>query len=227
MLEVLEALERLSGAVAPVPPSPETVAGDLARGHRALTRRRRRRACSAASAVVIAAVALVTVNASQAGHIAPPASAGSRAAQASGARLVAYTGAQPAGFRVSTVPAGWQVVSSDPAAFVLAPPGASTAEPTGNGSVISFVGRLAVMLQGMSRLPADEPVTNVTINGRPAQLGAYDESGPNRALWLIFTDTAGHKILVQVPASLHLSTDQIIRFAQGITATSQARPIAG
>ncbi len=227
MLEVLDALERLSQAVTAAPPSPETVAGDIARGHRALTRRRRRRACSAASAVVIAAVALVTANASQAGHIAPPASAGSRAAQTSGVRLVAYTGAEPAGFTVSTVPAGWQVVSSDRAAFVLAPPGASTAEPTGDGTVVSFVGRLAVMLQSMSRLPAGVPVTTITINGRPAQLGPYDESGQNRARWLIFTDTAGHKILVQVPASLHLSTDQIIRFAQGITATSQVQPIAG
>jgi hypothetical protein len=115
------------------------------------------------------------------GRSAPQAAPG---AHASRVRLVAYTGAQPIGFIVSTVPAGWQVASSDRAAFVL---------------------------QAGSRRPADSPVTKVTVNGRPGVLGFPYGGG----LWLIFPDAKGHKILIQIPESLHLTTDQIVRFAQG------------
>jgi hypothetical protein len=84
------------------------------------------------------------------------------------------------------------------------------------------------MLQAGSRLPDNSPVTKVTINGRPGVLGfPYGGEGPARDRWLIFSDAKGHKILIQIPESLQLTTDQIVRFAQGITVTSQAQPIAG
>ena len=84
------------------------------------------------------------------------------------------------------------------------------------------------MLQAGSRLPANSPVTKVTVNGRPAVLGFhYGGEGTTRDRWLIFSDAKGHKVLVQVPESLDLTTDQIVRFAEGITVTSQAQPIGG
>jgi len=149
--------------------------------------------------------------------------------QTSRIRLVAYTGAQPVGFKVSTVPAGWTVASSDRTAFVVAPPGTSTsAQGRGPRWSVSFEGRIAVMLQGMSRLPSDSPITKVTVNGKKGLLRlAHGGDAATRAAWLIFPDGAGHKVLVQVPTSLGLTDDQIVRFARGITVTGEAQPVAG
>lgn len=47
------------------------------------------------------------------------------------------------------------------------------------------------------------------------------------AMWLIFPDATGNKFLVQVPASLGLTNDQIVHFAQGITVTSDAHSFGG
>jgi hypothetical protein len=237
MQDVLDVLQSLPHHVPPA--AADVVADDVARGRRALIRRRRRRiACSSAA---VAAVAAVAVGATQLGASAPAPVAKEPAAtsQTSRVRLVAYTGAQPVGFKVSTVPAGWTVVSSDRTAFVVAPPGAkvthhrprrpaaSVQDPDGQGGV-SFEGRIAVMLQGMSRLPSRSPVTKVTVNGKQGLLGLADGGdAATRAAWLIFPDGAGHQVLVQVPRSLGLTDDQIVRFAQGITVTGEAQPAAG
>jgi len=230
MPDVLDVLGALPQAVTPGPARAETVAEDVTRGHRALARRRHRIGCSGVAGAVIAAVAAVAVSASQPGS-APTAVAGTHAiSQTSRVRLVAYTGPKPIGFIVSTVPAGWKVASSDRAALVLVPPGAPTAQPyqPGQGQVVMLAGRLAVMLQAGSKLPDNSPITKVTVNGRPAVLGfPYGGEGATRDRWLIFSDGKGHKILVQVPESLDLTTAQIVQFAQGITVTSQAQPIGG
>jgi hypothetical protein len=240
MQDMVDVLKTLPHSVTPAPATAEVVAADLARGHRALIRRRRRRI--AGSSLVVAAVAVVTVGATQltqVGGLRPPAAAGSNATtqQAPRIQLVNFTGTQPVGFKVSTVPAGWQVISSTRTAFVVAPPGSNAASGDTEGSGVSYEGRIAVMLQGMSRLPSDLPVTKVSINGKVGLLGhARDEQEPgtrprssNHAgvLWLIFPDAAGNKVLVQVPTSLGLTNDQIVRFAQGITVTSDAHSTGG
>jgi hypothetical protein len=84
------------------------------------------------------------------------------------------------------------------------------------------------MLQGMSELPSGSQPTQVTINGKQGQLGfAEGGTGKSRYEWLIFPDSAGHKVLVQVPASLGLTQAQIVSFAQGITVTKAAKAAAG
>jgi hypothetical protein len=229
--EVLQALPR---TVTPPRPSAETVAADLARGHRAVARRRRNRI--AGSCLAVAAVAAVAVSVAELRPAGSPAGTGSDATtqQASGIQLVAFTGTQPEGFRVSTVPAGWQVISSDRYAFVVAPPGAQpsaaaplAADPRTSATArhgVSYDGRIAVMLQGMSELPSDKPAKAVSVNGRKGLLG-FTEDGD--ALWLIFPDAAGNKILVQVPASLGLTNEQIVSFAKGITVTKGAQSGVG
>lgn len=229
MPDVLDVLRTLPDAVTPGPAGADVAAADVARGHRALIRQRRRRiACSSAAVAVVAAAAVGASQLTQLGGSAPPAAAGSSAtAQASRVRLVAYTGTQPAGFKVSTVPAGWQVASSSKSAFVVAPPGTVTT-PDPPGHQIFLPGRIAVMLQGSSQLPGNVTVTKVTINGKEGLEGApLRGTAPWRVVWLIFPDAAGHKILVQVPTSLGLTNDQIVRFAQGITVTSDAVAAAG
>ncbi|MEV6816700.1 hypothetical protein [Micromonospora sp. NPDC051296] len=233
MNDVVDVLRALPSVVTPAPAGAEVVAADVARGHRALIRRRRNQI--AGSSLVVAAVAAVTVSIAQLGPAdsRPAGGSGATTQQALRVQLVAFTGTQPAGFTVSTVPAGWQVVSSNRTAFVVAPPGADsspagsvTLDPQGpgdDGSVVSYDGRIAVMLQGASRLPSDTPVTTVSVNGRDGLLGTA-EGG---SLWLIFPDAAGNKVLVQVPTSVGLTIDQIVSFAQGVTVTSDAHSTSG
>jgi hypothetical protein len=145
---------------------------------------------------------------------------------------------------VTPRPAGADVaVVAAVAVTVTAPPGAGTAPsaalptsaavPAGGkarkaSDPGSYVGKIAVMLQGMSELPSGSQPTQVTINGKQGQLGfAEGGTAATRAEWLIFPDSAGHKVLVQVPASLGLTQAQIVSFAQGITVTKAAKAAAG
>ncbi|MBE1537579.1 hypothetical protein [Actinomadura algeriensis] len=235
MSDLIDVLKALPTDVSPGPAGAEVVAADVARGHRALIRRRHRRiACSSAVLAVAVSVAV------GAGHLTRPGDSAAQAAEGSSAatresrvRLVAYTGTQPVGFKVHTVPEGWQVVSSDTNAFVVAPPGTDTPAPAPKedlvgGEAVSLEGRIAVMLQGSSRLPSHSPVTEVDVNGEQGRLGLADGgNSKTRAKWLIFPDGAGHKVLVQVPTSLGLTDGQITRFARGITVTGDVRTTHG
>ncbi|WP_432956008.1 hypothetical protein [Micromonospora haikouensis] len=230
MSDVMDILRALPGAVTPDQTDPDVVAGDVARGHRVLTRRRRQRFAWSGAAVV--AVAVAVVGAGQLGGATPtttaaygPAPTGTQAARL---QLVAYTGAQPVGFEVSTVPEGWQVVSSDRSAFVVTPPGQPTTPPA-PGHAVSLQGRIVVSLQSLSRLPEDTPVTRVDVNGRAGQLGfPWEAEGKlSDVRWLIFPDASGRQVLVQVPGALGLGDDQIVRFAEGVTVTAEAQTVGG
>jgi hypothetical protein len=254
-------LRALPHAVTLEPAGPDIAAADVARGHRALSRRRHRRLASAAgAAAVVAGVAVAIGQPAQSGKGTPP-TAGATLPQTLAIRLTAYAGAQPAGFKVATVPAGWQVASSDAYSFVVAPPGA-TAAPAGGAPAApaaaasvaagaaapgaepaaapatqkkvpvstpgSYVRRIVVMLQGLSQLPRNEAVTTVTVNGRQGQLGlAEGGTAKTRYEWLIYPDSTGHKILIQLPTSVGLTTAQLVTFADGVTVTGAARTAGG
>lgn len=222
--DFLDALRALRDSGEQVPADADAVAADLARGHRALIGKRRR--IGAAGFVALGAVAAtMAVAAGPFGeahssmgtqHIAQPA-ASSRSESPIALQLTSYVGAQPAGFRVDSIPAGWNVSSSNAYEFLVVPPGTgSNAQPYEDG--------IAVALQGESRLPADSPVMKVTIHGRDGQLGF---AGGRTSKWLIFPAAAGKSVLVQVPTKLDLTDHQIIRFAQGISVTKDARALRG
>jgi hypothetical protein len=258
MPDVTDMLRTLPHAVTLEPAGPDIAAADVARGHRALSRRRHRRLASAAgAAAVVAGVAVATGQPAQSGKSMPPAAGGTTFPQTSAIRLAAYAGAQPAGFKVATVPAGWQVASSDAYSFVVAPPGATAAPaagapaaPAAAASVAargaesaaapatqkkvpvstpgSYAGRIVVMLQGLSQLPRNEAVTTVTVNGKQGQLGlAEGGTAKTRYEWLIYPDGTGHKILIQLPTSVGLTTAQLVTFADGVTVTGAARTAGG
>jgi hypothetical protein len=231
MPDVMDVLRTLPHAVTPAPTSPDVVAADLARGHRALVGRRRRFAFSGAAvvAVAVAAVAVGIGQIGQPGGAAPTVAEGpGTTTQTLRPKLVAYTGTQPVGFEVSTVPEGWQVISSDTSMFVVTPPGQDTAQPA-PGRAVSLQGRISVSLQGLSRLPDGSPVTKVDINGRAGELGfPWETEGKlSDTRWLIFPDASDRKVLVQVPGELGLSDDQIVRFAKGIAVTDEAESVGG
>jgi hypothetical protein len=224
MPEVVEMLRALPRSVTPAPAGADDIAADLARGHRALARRRRQRLAGLAGGVaVVAGVAVAFTLPGQPGRSAAPATASAAAGAHPAIQLVAYSGAQPAGFTVGTVPAGWQVVSSDAYSFVVAPP-ATSAAPSADGQGVSFIGRIAVMLQGDTTLAPDATVTAVTVNGQPGKLTVNADSDPRlSSVELFYPDAHGHQVQVQVPASLGLSNAQIVRFAAGITVNSAAK----
>jgi hypothetical protein len=263
MQDMLDALRTLPRAVTPGPAGPDVAAADVARGHRALSRKRHRRIAFSGAALAVAAVVGVVVGAPvRVGSTTHPTAASPGATtQVTKVQLEAYTGAQPTGFTVSTVPAGWQVISSDRYSFVVAPPAAvSQRDGSGGGQAgqqaadqqhgnaaqrqqqgtasqtnpavgaqgVSFVGRIAVMLQGQSTMPSQSPVTKVSINGQEGLLGlAEGGTGSARSMWLIFPYGQDHEILVQVPLSLGLTDKQIVSFARGITVTSAAQASNG
>ena len=199
--DVTDILRTLSRSVTPPPTRADIAAADVARGHRALSKRRHRRMAGLAGGVaVVAGVSVaVTLPAQGSGHRTPTAAAGVSAAPKAPAsagdpnthfaiRLTAYTGAQPAGFTVSTVPAGWKIVSSDNYSFVLAPPGTPPA-PSADGQGVSFIGRIVVMLQGDSTLDPHAKVTAVTVNRKAGQLALADGGdAKTSAEWLIYPD---------------------------------------
>jgi len=220
MPDVIDVLRNLPRAVTPGPASPEVVAADVTRGRHAVTRRRRLRLglCGAAVAVAVA----VAVGAGQVGRQ-PGGTAPSARVQ-----FVSYTGQQPKGFKISTVPDGWQVISDDESSFVVAPPGQDVSPPK-PGHAFGVGNRIAVSLQGLTQLDPDQHISRVDINGEEGQLGFARERGGKLSdiRWLIFPDGAGHRVLVQVPASVRLTDDQVVRFARGIGVTGEAREIGG
>ncbi|WP_250004573.1 hypothetical protein [Actinoplanes sp. M2I2] len=227
MTDLMDVLRNLPQAVGTAPAGPDIVAADVARGRHAVTRRRRRHLTLSGAAVAV--VAAVTVGAAQLpGGPATDTGAGVVTAQATPMRLVAWTGEQPKGFTVRSVPDGWRVISDDASSFVVAPPGQGVTEPQ-PGQAFSVVDRIAVSLQGLSRFGADHKVRTVDINGEQGRLGFAQESEGKASdmRWLMFTDPSGRRVLVQIPASANLPDDQLVAFAEGITVTDQALEIGG
>jgi hypothetical protein len=228
MPDVIDVLHNLPRTTTDAHPDASTVTADVARGHQAVNRRRQRRVGFTAAAVAAVAVAAIG-----AGHLGTPAAtrstaAGGASVPAPAVRLVAYTGGQPAGFTVSTVPDGWTVISSTAYDFVVAPPGKETgggpsAGPSTGPAPVFYDDRIAVYLQGGDGAPKllnEPPVQTVDINGNQGKLGsAPKHQGEASPTHILLYPSGKHTVVVQVPASTGLADDQIVAFARGITVT--------
>lgn len=218
-------------------PTAETVDADLDRGRQALFRDHRRRTIrrSMAATATVAAAAVIAVVVAQVGGgsgAAHPQNAtlGPQTAEPAGGqpsvvkthhkttpiRLVGYNGKQLAGFTVDKVPAGWFLSTSTQFALLIDPNGDKDNNPD------AFEGKLAVLTQSsdVHSLPKG---THVTVNGQPGVVtdqGKYGES-------LTYNDPAGFGVVIQAPAPLHWSDQQIVSFAEGVHVTSDAVPGRG
>ncbi|HEX3491040.1 MAG TPA: hypothetical protein VHU92_16960 [Streptosporangiaceae bacterium] len=177
--------------------------GDLARGRRLLRRRRLLGLTSlAGGAAVVAAVAV-------------PLSTGAGPTPAhqttTGIALVAYRGAQPAGYQVSEVPSGWVIQGGNAYALVLAPRGDN------NTSINVFVGKLVVMLQSKS-FPGPGPGKPQPVAGRP---GRFDVQGDTEIL--TYTDQKGAQVVIQAPTSLDWNAARLAQFAAGVQVLHNAK----
>ena len=137
----------------------------------------------------------------------PSSSAPSRN-QGSTVDLVAYTGAQPEGFELATVPEGYVLQGSDAFVLTLAKPG-DTTHP------LNFENKVVIMLESQDAAQRLGAGRDVTVNGEPGKLdGRSDETRTLRYF------QGEHLVLVQVWEGIGLTDDQIVEMAEGITVTS-------
>ncbi len=190
------------------------VDADVARGRRSLRVRRGRRTASISgigAAALIGALAVADVTNGPGSTVAPQAGAGVVTSGATA--LVAFVGEQPAGFRLETVPVGWEVQSSTLSDVVLAPPGAR------NQDGGDWVGKLGVQLS-LDSTP-DLTGSTVRVNGRPAVVMSSDGAST-----LYVRQTEGY-LVVQAWQNLGWDEQRLVEFAEGITVTQAAQGTAG
>ena len=191
---------------------------DLARGKKLLARRTRRRMLggTATAAAVAAAVAIAV--APNASGFRPSHSAAAAGQHSAGAiRLVAYTGAQPPGYTVKVIPAGWVVQGSNPYALVIAPANAPNKDPDVFLGKL-FVGQESFDPSGASAqgwAPADAP-------GHTAYYSVQNAAGTKTA-GLVIKVTSSDWLVVQAPTSLGWTEQQMIQFGLGVTILSTAQ----
>ena len=210
-------------------PTQAVVATDLARGRHALHRRRVRSGAALSAAVVVIGGAAAVAAAENSGGGSP--SAGKIPPVSSPAtmiptqhhhhhpaslpkiKLVAYKGADPEGFKVASIPQGYDLdrQASTPFMFVVARKG-------DNSSPDSFVGKLVVTAESASELGklSSFGTKDVTIDGQPGRLA--DDGTATQIRWQVDGDVV---IDVQSWDSIGLSQQQVVDFADGVTTTPQ------
>ena len=213
-------LTRAATAHPLTPGSPGLVDADLARGRQALHRRRLRRGGVRTALVALAAVGTVAVL--QPHAVAPRVPSASPSAErqsTAGTRtlpaisLVAYTGTQPDGYTVDSVPEGWEIQGVNNYALVIAPKGSA------DQSLDSFENKLVVMLISKdATVPTTGPV--VAVGSHTGRISHFDTTAQ-----LFFSDGAGHTLDVQVPPALHWTDQQIGQF--GVAVHANATAVAG
>jgi hypothetical protein len=221
-------LDRLAGTALPPPTS--TVDADLARGRRALRRRRAGRYTAGAGLVVAAvtAAALIlpgafagndpaTGNGTAQGTGSGTAQGAGNDAATSGARLVDYTGKQPAAFTLDQVPEGWQVQGADDSGLTLAPKNTADKDPH------SFAGKIAIMLS--PEVPADVKKQDVLVGDRPGILATMIDQTDGRTLFV--KQPSGAYLTIQVWDGLGWNERTIVQFATGVHVNDGAQVTAG
>lgn len=201
-------------------PGTMPVQDDLARGQRLLRRRTRNRMMVGGAAVAIVAVAAIVpavasgpgtsdTNPVRAAVPNPvvsgsgPAHAGTK--PAAHIELVDYTGTQPAGYTVKTIPAHWVIQGSTPLALTIAPANASDKDPN------VFIGKL-VILQESFDTSHTQGLTKTYVQGHVAYYQVEDGIAS-----LIIDQTPGRWLDVQAPTSLGWTEHQEAQFGAGVT----------
>jgi hypothetical protein len=222
------ALDKAPAADAPADPR-----GDLERGRRLLRRRRLLGGAGVTAAIAVGALVPVALQAgggpaahhgvsaarTASGQVGKAPRPSSPPPKAPGSiALVAWTGTQPPGYRVSWMPRGWVVQGSTPFALTIAPPGDKDTNPD------SFLGKLVVMLQSAD---ASSPSgTPKPVNGRPGFFESAAQAGGNTEI-LTFQVAGGHWAQVQAPMSLGWDSAELAKFAGGVQVLSAAQPGRG
>jgi hypothetical protein len=214
MYDVNDRLTALAKRPGP-PPSELTIAGDVRRGAAALRRRRARRA-SVGVAVAISTLGVAVAVLQQPTSHNPVSKQHATTSKPADGRLtlIAYHGKQLPGFKVRQIPSGYVLQGST--ASVLA-----IAEPGDHSSVDDFRRKLVVTVT--------EATANERIHGSPVDVGGHRgaiRTGNDGVTMLQYH--AGRRLVnVQAWSNLHLTREQVVKFAEGITVTAHAVNVLG
>ena len=195
------------------------IASDLCRGRDARATRRRRRAGAAGAAAlgIVAVSSLSYALASGDGSRAPQAVAphtvvthtpGNATSTSTPAiQLLAYNGKQLPGYSVKRVPKGYVLQGISGSVLDIA-------ESGDHSPLDSFDGKLVVMLNDHAGPATGTPVS---VSGHPGRID--DQDG---VLILTYSDGT-HNVEVQSWSNIHLSRDQLVQFAEGVTVLPNAQ----
>jgi hypothetical protein len=200
---------------------------DIERGRKLLARRTHRRMLGGAvvTAVAVAAASFAVLPGGASGPARTQVGAGSapttKAAQQATVKLVAYTGAQPPGYTVTVIPAGWVIQGSNPYALVIAPANAPNKDPD------VFIGKLVVS-QGLFQ-PAGSSANGWAPVHMPGHTAYYSvqNGGGTMTAGLQIEKTANDWLSIQAPTSLGWTKQQMIQFGQGVTVLGTAQESKG
>jgi hypothetical protein len=207
-------------AGSPRPTTEADLTGDLVRGHSALRRRRLTLVTNGALALAVVGGLVIAGTGGAFDSSSKPATTAVAPSvptvdindASSAIQFVSYTGAQPEGFEVATVPDGWKIQGVNSYRLTIAPP--SGADEFAD----SFVGKLVVMLQSQDENPNPD--------GTPIKVGDLDGVvlKPGDGYGAIhFNDGNGHMVVVQWPTDTGWSDQQVADFAAGVKVTSNAK----
>lgn len=227
-------LRRLLDQAAPPPAQVASVVvdADLARARRGL--RRHRSVQRARSGVLVVAACAAAVIVVQPGLLVGRDTVGSPLGPAAtrpgpAVELVAYAGPPITGFALDRVPTGWVVEAVDSSALTLVPAGQQ--DPDGYreleaDGVRALEGRIAVLLS--DQMPQRDG-TAVEVNGTNGLVVAADDAADDRlgGSSLFLPQQPENYLIVQVPAELNWSVQDLVQFAEGIRVTDDALTTGG
>jgi hypothetical protein len=196
----------------------------LASARRSLHRRNARRVSLGSSIVAAAAIGAFAITGTS--SVPTPPSAGVSTAPStttSSVELVAYEGAQPTGYTLDQVPAGWQIDHDDLSLLTLAPAG--TASGDGEDGSVSLEGRIAISTQSSSWLPRGVQLDDVQVAGRAGVIAHMDGGGDTRTLFV--EQPSGDYLEIQVWSGLGWDNAEIAAFAESVHVNPDAVPVVG
>ena len=203
-------LDRAAGPIA-VPVDP---AGDLTRGHRALSRTRRRRAAAGLVGVAaVGAVGLGVTRLTDPQQTAPP-TAEDTNKEDTGVRLLAQP-TTAGDYTFDRTPEGWEVQGAYPQGVTIAPVGFPDQEP------LSFVGKLVILYDQNPLGGGDQ----VDLDGRPLVIREGD------GYTMISTPTRPSEpegvVRIQYPSDAGWTRDTMLEFLAGVHLGPGAQPGVG
>jgi hypothetical protein len=231
MMDLRQHLQDLT--VSPAPPTEAQVGADLARGRSALRRRRTAQTLGGSAFGVAALVAAFTFASTGSGAGVPNRPATARPAITKVAQLVTYRGAQPKGFTIDKVPAGYFVQSDETHSLVLAPDRAQNPGPDVDPSAdpvhdrSSLVEKIGIFYEARGQSGPEREGIGVQVGDRKGtlvkSLPGHGPDGPSPTsddgdtgweLWV--KQPNGLHLIVQFWAGLGLSRDQMVEVAAGV-----------
>jgi hypothetical protein len=230
MMDLRGHLEDIAGPVTPV--AAGQADDDIRRGRRAVRRRRSVQTVVGTAFGVAALVAAFTVPSGGVGAGPQGPTAAAPPSAVVPLDLVAYQGAQPNGFTIDKVPAGWFIQSDDDHSLTLAPEKVKNAGPDVDPSADplydpeTYVGKIGIFLEskdqnGPSREGAEVTVgdrNGVLLKSLPAMIPGRPSGDPDGdtgwSLWI--EQPSGVWLIVQFWEGLGMSRDQMVELGAGV-----------